>query len=180
MTRADGTMARERDPRGLAIDVSDRALGSLAEATLGEATLGDERRAVARFDVVDWQTSCADDDRAPGPQLYRVRVQKAFRGDIEGESRGEMLMCIAESDDLEGEGGYVVCERVTARLDGRSGTFVLQHWGVSAGCDVETGAGHIVPGSGTGELAGIAGMVEITADAGSGHTIALAYRLPDR
>jgi hypothetical protein len=178
-------MARGAATRGLEIDVSDRALGIVAAATLGapalgDPSLGDEHRAVARFDVIDWQTSCADDDLAPGPQLYRVRVQKAFRGDIEGESRGEMLMCIAESDALEGEGGYVVCERVTARLHGRSGTFVLQHWGVSAGCDVETGAGHIVPGSGTGELAGIAGVVQVTADADTGHAIVLTYRLPDR
>ena len=48
-------------------------------------------------------------------------------------------------------------------LEGRSGTFALQHSGVVDGADTRA-TGVVLPGSGTGEPAGLRGTVELTHD----------------
>jgi len=48
-------------------------------------------------------------------------------------------------------------------LEGRRGTFVLQHGGVGDAI-AQRAFGHLVPGSGTGELAGLAGEAEFAHD----------------
>lgn len=68
---------------------------------------------------------------------------------------------------------YVAIERVNARLGGRRGTFVLQHTATS------TTAGQklvvaVVPGSGTGQFAGITGTMTIEGRSGS-HTYTFDY-----
>src|SRR5262245_25750113 len=68
----------------------------------------------------------ASDDPAAGPPLGRMTIDKQFRGDLEGSSRGEMLTA---RTDVKGSAGYVAIERVTGTLHGRSGSFVLQHNG---------------------------------------------------
>jgi hypothetical protein len=135
-------------------------------------------RAVAPFEVIDWHTTPVEAP-GPGPRLLRVRIDRTFCGDLVGTSTGEMVVCLA--DDGEPDlGGFVMSERVTACLGGRHGSFVVQHLG-----DNGTGVsrGHIVPGSGTGELAGIAGSVEIGIDATTGaRTLVLTYDIscPER
>ena len=50
-------------------------------------------------------------------------------------------------------------------------------WGiVGAGASPRT-ADHVVPGSGTGELAGLSGTMEIHVDADGKHTLALDYQI---
>ena len=75
-------------------------------------------------------------------------MRKAFGGALRGESVAELLTC--------GELAYMANERVTGALDGRTGTFVLQH-GASEGGQW----GFVVPGSGTGELAGLRGDARV-------------------
>ncbi len=84
-------------------------------------------------------------------------------------------MCQADPSDLSSGAVYVASERVVAQLGGRAGTFVLQHWGLSGGGGPQKAVGHVVPGSGTGELAGLSGEVEISVDANGGHTLTLDY-----
>jgi Protein of unknown function (DUF3224) len=60
----------------------------------------------------------------------------------------ELLTC--------GELAYLANERVTGTLDGRAGTFVLQHGAWEGGQ-----WGHVVPGSGTGALAGLRGTAHV-------------------
>lgn len=61
---------------------------------------------------------------------------------------------------MNGSAGYVAIERVTGTLDGKRGTFVLQHSGT-----MNRGASSlsvtVVPGSGTGELVGLSGRTDI-------------------
>jgi hypothetical protein len=58
----------------------------------------------------------------------------------------------------EGGQGYVASELVTATIDGRAGTFVLQHGGIgSTGGEILFQFGLVVPGTGTGDLAGLTG-----------------------
>lgn len=94
--------------------------------------------------------------------LGRMSIDKQFHGDLEATSKGEMLSIL---DRAAGSGGYVAQERVTGELQGRSGSFVLQH-----NATMDHGAPSlniiVVPGSGTGELAGISGSMTIRIENG--------------
>ena len=102
---------------------------------------------------------------ADGVSLGRTSLDKTFEGDFVGTGHGEMLSAMTA---VKGSAGYVAIERVTGRLHGRSGSFVLQHGGT-----MDRGAQQlsiaIVPGSGTGELAGIAGVFHLRIDGGVHH-----------
>lgn len=132
-------------------------------------------QATASFKVTTWEPTPYEAE-VEGPRLFRVKVCKAFSGDLAGESTGELLMCVADPADIAAGAGYVVSERVTGTLGERSGSFMLQHWGLSGGGAAPRTAGHVVPGSGTGALAGITGRMEISDDAGA-HTLILDYEL---
>jgi len=124
------------------------------------------------FKVTVWDATPYDEGAA-GPQLFRVKVVKQFTGgDLVGDSTGELLMCVADPKNLAAGAGYVVSERFTGTLGGRSGSFVLQHWGHS-GNGVQKATGHVVNGSATGELAGLTGTLDITPD----HVFLLDYTL---
>lgn len=131
-------------------------------------------QATSTFNVTGWDESpyAEPDD---GPRLARTTVKKVFEGDLEGESTAELLMCQAEAKDLNAGAGYVASEQFTGSLNGKSGTFVIQHGGlVSAGGTQQT-FGHVVPGSGTGELVGLTGEVEISVAEDGTHTLTLDY-----
>ena len=131
--------------------------------------------ATAPFSVSGWDPAAADQPDA-GPALSRVAIQKAFAGgDFEGTGEGEGLFC--GMDDPTAGAGYVVSERLTGTLHGRTGSFVIQHGGLM-GPDVPPHTfGNVVPGSGTGELSGLSGTVQI-AQADGVHTMTLTYALP--
>jgi hypothetical protein len=131
-------------------------------------------RAIASFDVTGWDQTPYEEE-AKGPQLSRATVRKTFRGDLAGESTAELLMCQADPSDLSSGAGYVASERVVGCLGDRAGSFVLQHWGLSGRGDPPRTSGHVVPGSGTGELAGLSGDVEISVGADGSHTLTLQY-----
>jgi len=96
-----------------------------------------------------------------------------YRGDLEGASAGEMM---GAGNLAAGTAGYVAIEQVTGTLDGKSGSFALQH---SSTMDRGTFDMNIrvVPGSGTGDLEGIAGTLTIIIDAGK-HSYSFEYALP--
>ena len=75
----------------------------------------------------------------------------------------------------EAPAGYVAVELVTGTLEGRTGTFVLQHSGVVDGADSRA-TGVVLPGTGTGELSGLRGTVELTHDE-SGAVLTLDHEL---
>lgn len=103
----------------------------------------------------------------------RMLLDKQFHGDLEATSKGQMLTALT---DVEGSAGYVAIERVSGTLAGRSGTFVLQHSGVmTRGAQQLTIT--VVPDSGTGQLVGLAGRMEIDIVDGK-HSYILQYTLP--
>lgn len=108
------------------------------------------------------------------PSVGRMGIDKRFRGDLDATSKGEML---ATRTEVAGSAAYVALERVTGTLEGRSGGFALQHSGT-----MDRGASRleiaVVPDSGTGGLAGIAGRMTIEV-AGGGHSYEFEYTLPD-
>jgi hypothetical protein len=97
------------------------------------------------------------DDYADGAILGRLTIDKQFRGDLTGASRGQML---SAGTPVKGSAGYVAMELVTGSLTGRSGTFVLQHSGTMNRGAASLTLG-VVPDSGTAELAGLAGSMAI-------------------
>jgi len=96
------------------------------------------------------------------PEIERRTLDKKFHGDLEGTSKGVML---SAGNAATGAGGYVAMEIVTGTLKGRTGTFAMQHSGT-----MEKGSFQldivVVPGSGTGQLAGISGKFKIIIEQG--------------
>jgi hypothetical protein len=106
--------------------------------------------------------------------LSRLTIEKQFQGDLVAVSLGEML---AAGTDVKGSAGYVAIERVHGTLNGRSGSFVLQHSGtMTRGAPQLTIT--VVPDSGTGELAGLAGRMAIQIEGGN-HSYDFEYILGD-
>jgi len=107
--------------------------------------------------------------------LGRMALDKQFHGDLEATSVGEMLTAMSTS--VQGSGAYVAVERVTGNLQGRSGSFALYHIGVmNRGVPQLTIT--VVPDSGTGELTGIAGKLNIRIESDGKHFYDLEYELP--
>jgi hypothetical protein len=135
-------------------------------------------RAVASFDVTGWEEKPYHDPEG-GPRLSRTVVAKKFTGDLVAESTAELLMCQASAADVKAGAGYVANERVEGSLNGRVGSFVLQHGGLMRGGSPEKTFGHIVPGSGTGDLKGVIGDVEVAVDSDGRHTMTLTYEIEE-
>jgi hypothetical protein len=113
------------------------------------------QRATGAFDVklAPQAPDAGFEDIAVG----RMTIDKQFHGDLSGTSKGQML---AVMTGVKGSAGYVAMEIVTATLGGRRGTFALQHTGTMTrgqpGLLVT-----VVPDSGTGDLAGLNGQMNI-------------------
>jgi hypothetical protein len=106
----------------------------------------------AEFEVTGWEQSVYDEPTT-GPAMGRATVHKTFRGGLEGTSVAELLT----AGGADGR-GYVASERFTGTLDGKAGTVVFMHGGLDDGA-APTTFGHIVPGSGTGDLSGLTGTI---------------------
>lgn len=114
-----------------------------------------------------------DADATDGTALARSTLDKTYHGDLDASAQGQMLTAITQT---RGSAVYVAIERVDGVLHGRRGTFCLAHYGRMA-----RGEQHqrieIVPDSGTGDLAGIAGTLSIRIADGV-HHYELTYTLP--
>lgn len=111
---------------------------------------------------------------APADGLNRYSINKEILGDLEATTKGEMF---SGGDPKKGVAGYVAIEVVTGVLHGKRGSFALQHQAtMDAGGSKMTVV--VVPGSGTGELAGISGTFSIKITNGV-HSYDLEYLLPN-
>ena len=111
----------------------------------------------ATFKVKSWDESTYD-EMEEGKKSNRASVTYTYEGDIVGESKGESLMMYPTATTSS----YVGLERITGRLGGKTGSFVLQGSGYYDGQTART-AMTIIAGSGTGELAGIRGTAKMEA-----------------
>ena len=112
-------------------------------------------------------------DSAADQTLGRMSIDKIFEGDLKGTAKGEMLTALT---GIKNSAGYVAIERVSGTLQGRSGTFVLQHTGTMTR-GTQSLSVTIVPDSGTGGLTGIAGKMDIRIEPGK-HVYELDYTIP--
>jgi len=136
----------------------------IAESSVKEATM----TARGTFDV---KLAPQPADSTGGP-FARLLVDKQFHGDLEATSKGQMLGAFTA---VEGSGAYVALEMVTGVLNGKPGSFILQHKGTMQkgvyAMDVT-----VVPDSGTEQLTGIAGAMKIIIE-GNKHSYEFEYTL---
>jgi hypothetical protein len=103
----------------------------------------------------------------------RMTIDKQFQGDLVGTSKGQMLM--ASSGSVQGSAGYVAVEKVTGTLNGRPGSFYLQHSGtMTRGVPELTIT--VIPDTGTDQLAGLRGKMNIIIADGN-HSYEFEYAL---
>jgi hypothetical protein len=114
------------------------------------------------------------EDKADDSGVGRMTIDKQFHGDLEATSKGQML---AATTAEKGSAGYVAIERVTGKLKGRSGSFVLQHSGTMNRGVPELSV-TVVPDSGTDQLKGLTGKMVIVITNGK-HFYNFEYKLPE-
>ncbi len=131
-----------------------------------------QQHAAGPFDVT--VTPQGQPEVGNGVTTGRMMIDKRYHGALEGSGSGEMLSAMTTT---EGSAGYVAIERVSGKLDGRSGSFVVQHSGTMAR-GAQALSITVAPDSGDGELAGIAGTMRIRIEERQ-HFYEFDYVLPD-
>jgi hypothetical protein len=129
-------------------------------------------RANAVITVHKYEPAAYDepDPATGGPVLTRIHVEESFSGDISGEGVVEFL----QAARADGSASFVGIERVTATVAGREGTFLLQDAGTVQD-NIVSGDWFVIPGSGTGQLAGLRGEGGFRANLGEGAQVHLDY-----
>ena len=179
MAAKSGSRAIRRSLVGVTCAICLELAGSPAHARIQSAgALAAQKgtdmtkHATGMFDVK--VIPSAPEDKADGSTLGQMSLDKQYHGDLDGTSKGQMLTA---GTDVKGSAGYVAMERFTGTLNGRKGSFVLQHTGT-----MNRGALQltitVVPDSGTAELVGLTGkMAIIIADGKQSYDF--EYTLPD-
>jgi hypothetical protein len=130
-----------------------------------------KRTANARFAIKGWDEKPYSE--GPDlPKLVRASVSRAFTGDIEGEGQVEYLMMYR----TDGTAAFVGLERITGRIGGKSGSFVLQRTGVFEDGEAKESYA-VIPGSASGELRGLAGDGTSSVGHGMEHPFVLHYEI---
>ena len=108
-------------------------------------------------------------------QFGRMLLTKKFSGDLDATARGQMLTAVTS---VKGSAGYVAIDHITGELDGRKGSFVLQHSG-SMNRGSQSLSIMVVPDTGTDELAGLSGTLSINIIDGK-HFYDFIYSIPEQ
>ena len=130
------------------------------------------KRATGTFEVSVQPLSNAD--VSTDPMFGRFLLVKKFSGAFTAEGRGQML---SAGTPVQGSAGYVAIDHITGTLEGKTGAFVLQHVG-TMGRGAASMSINVLPDSGTGGLAGIAGTLTIRV-VDKQHYYDLDYSLPE-
>ncbi len=109
------------------------------------------------------------------PAVGRMLLDKRFHGELDAVSRGQMLASRTADND---SAVYVAIELVDGSLGGRRGSFVLHHAGTMTREGQQLSV-RVAPSSGTGELSGLEGTMNIVIAAGGKHSYEFEYTLPD-
>lgn len=128
------------------------------------------QNASGTFQVDSWKEDPYDE--AEGAKLSRASLTKTFQGDLDGTSTAELVVAVAR----EGSRAYVGIERISGRMNGREGSFVVQHNATGTRGDDQATL-TVVPDSGTGEFTGLSGTITICAADDGSHTYDFAYEI---
>ena len=129
------------------------------QRTTAKATI-----AVQKYEPVEY------DKPADGPALTKIHVEETFSGDINGNGVVEFL----QAARTDGSASFVGIERVTGKIAGKEGTFLLQDAGTVEE-NVVSGDWFVISGSGTGQLTGLRGEGGFRANLGEGAEVHLDY-----
>ena len=124
------------------------------------------------FDVQITPQSLSDVASSSG--LARMCIDKRFHGTLDATSTGEML---AFRSATQGSAGYVAMETVRGSLQGRSGSFVLQHSSTMVRGEPPQSI-TVGPDSGTGALTGLSGRMTIDIAADGAHAYRFEFSWP--
>lgn len=105
--------------------------------------------------------------------LGRMSINKIYSGGLEASSQGEMLTARTSEPS---SAGYVAIEQVAGSLSGKTGSFVLQHFGIMSGGENRLIL-EVVPDSGTNELKNLRGKMSIRMEE-SQHFYDFTYSVP--
>ncbi|GAA4415626.1 DUF3224 domain-containing protein [Actinokineospora soli] len=125
-------------------------------------------------------TAFAPTDLAPEPAVTTglpvgvATMEKRFDGGVAGRSA---TLFTSAFDQGSGVGTYVAMESFEGSVDGRAGAFNFVHSATTSGSDRTAEFFAIVPGSGTGELAGITGAGGMSVDADGTHRVWFDYEI---
>ncbi len=114
----------------------------------------------------------AFDEPEDGPKLTRAQIRKSFEGDL--VATGVLMYVMTCLDDENAS--FLGFEKVVGTLGGRTGSFVLRHTGVYDGEQARASC-EVVPGSGTGELAGLSGSGGFAAGHAEQHDMTLEHEI---
>ena len=121
------------------------------------------------FQITGWDEKTYQEIEGSA-KLSNAKVTQSYSGAIEGTSSIEYLM----SYSVHGTATFVGLERVSGTVDGKIGTFVLQHMGSFSEGKARS-AWSIVPGSGTGALASLRGKGSYVAGHGEPAQVSFSY-----
>jgi hypothetical protein len=127
------------------------------------------KQTTATFELKSWDEKPYE-DLGGGAKLTRASVVLSYKGSIDGEGKIEFLMMYPE----EKYATYVGLERVTGSLDGRKGSFVLQHTGTFKGGIADSKL-LVVPDSGSDELHDLHGEGRFLSGEAETYSITLDY-----
>lgn len=123
------------------------------------------------FTVKSWDENTYE-ELTGNAKLTKARMVFSYAGDLEAEGTSDTLMCYLH----DGTAVYTGLDRMTGRIGGRSGSFILRSGGAYEGGEAKT-TWQIVEGSGTGELAGLRGAGSAVSSGAPGGTFSLDYDL---
>jgi len=129
------------------------------------------RHAAGTFTVASWEEDTYQ-DLTGQEKLTKARMGFQLTGDLAGDLVSDSFMYYREDGSAE----YTGLQRFTGQIAGRSGTCVMIADGGYDGGEARS-AWRVVPGSGTGDLAGISGTGSFTAPMGDEASITLDYEL---
>ncbi|MFG2141004.1 DUF3224 domain-containing protein [Streptomyces sp. NPDC048650] len=118
--------------------------------------------AVGHFTCASWEERTVSPSEA-GPKLTHASVANAFSGGLEAAvTTCEYTIVYV----MEKSGTFTGMELLAGSLDGREGTFVAEGRGTFDADGTVRCTFDVVPGSGSGELAGLRGTGTFTAEHG--------------
>ena len=128
------------------------------------------------FSPTDFSPSDWEPEISTGLPVGHAHMRKSFQGGLEGRSVTQFTSAF---DPTSGVGTYLAMESIEGVLDGLTGSFNLVHSATTDGVSPDRLAEFmlIVPGSGTGELAGLTGTGTMRVDDEGTHHLDLAYEL---
>ena len=130
-----------------------------------------KKTASARFSIKSWDEKPYSEGQDL-PKMTRASVDKTFTGDLDGDGHVEYVMMYRG----DGTAAFVGLERITGRIAGRNGSFVLQRTGVFEDGQAKESYS-VVTGSGTGELRSLRGEGTSSVGHAADYPFALNYEL---